>query len=75
MTFDLADGARLVLAGGGRGWLWAAAGGIALVLALSLSREERRLVSRSAGLGLLGLIMSAAVIRASVNEAFPALVF
>ena len=34
MTFGLAGGARLVLAGGGRGWLWVAAGGIALLLAL-----------------------------------------
>ena len=69
MTFDLAGGARLVLAGGGRGWLWVAAGGIALLLALALSREERRLVSRRAGLGLLGLrLLAVLVLMAALFE-------
>ena len=69
MTFGLAGGARLVLAGGGRGWLWVAAGGIALLLALALSREERRLVSRRAGLGLLGLrLLAVLVLMAALFE-------
>ena len=69
MTFGLAGGARLVLAGGGRGWLWVAAGGVALLLALALSREERRLVSRRAGLGLLGLrLLAVLVLMAALFE-------
>src|SRR3954471_20203653 len=62
MTFGLTGGARLVLADGGWGWLWVAAGGLALLLALALSREERRLVSRRAGLGLLGLRLLAVLV-------------
>ena len=69
MTFGLAGGARLVLADGGWGWLWVAAGGIALLLALALSREERRLVSRRAGLGLLGLrLLAVLVLMAALFE-------
>lgn len=60
MTLDLPGGRRLVLAGGGYGWFWLATGLAALVLLLVLYREERRLVSRRAGLGLLGLRLLAA---------------
>ncbi len=62
MTFDLAGGRRLLLAGGGQAWAWLAAGGVALALLLWLYREERRLVSRGAGLGLLGLRVAAALV-------------
>ncbi len=61
MTFDLPGGRRLVLAGGQLGGFWLAAGAAAVVLLLVLYREERRLVSRRAGLGLLGLRVLAAV--------------
>ena len=62
MGLDLAGGRRLLLAGGGAGWFWLAAGSVALVLLLVLYREERRLVSRRAGLGLLGLRVLAALV-------------
>src|SRR5579883_2384255 len=62
MTFDLFGGRRLLLAGGGLGWFWIAAGAAALVLLLVLYREERKLVSRRTGLGLLGLRILAAVV-------------
>lgn len=55
MTWDLPEGRRLVLAGGQLGGFWLAAGASALVLLLVLYREERRLVARRAGLGLLAL--------------------
>ena len=48
-----------MLAGTQLGWLWISAGAIALALIFVLYREERRLVSRRAGLGLLGLRMAA----------------
>jgi len=60
MTLDLAGGRRLLLAGGGLAWAWLAVGALALVLLIWLYREERRLVSRGAGLGLLGLRVAAA---------------
>ncbi|WP_435020861.1 hypothetical protein TA3x_002062 [Tundrisphaera sp. TA3] len=61
MTFHLPGGRSLVLAGGDRAGLWLAAGGIALALLLILYREERRLVSRRAGLGLIALRVLAAL--------------
>lgn len=61
MTFDLPGGRRIVLAGGQFGWFWAAAGLLAVVLLLVLYREERRLVSRRTGLGLLALRLLAAL--------------
>jgi hypothetical protein len=61
MGFDLAGGRRLLLAGSRLGWFWVAAGVVALVLLVVLYREERRLVSRRAGLGLLGLRLLAAL--------------
>lgn len=64
MTIGLTGGRRLVFAGGGAGgfwlWLWLAAGVAAVVLLIWLYREERRLVSRRAGLGLLALRLLAA---------------
>ena len=61
MTFDLPGGRRIVLAGGQLGWFWAGAGAAAVVLLLVLYREERRLVTRRAGLLLLGLRLLAAL--------------
>ncbi len=61
MAFDLFGGRRLLLAGSRLGWLWIAALAVALVLLLVLYREERRLVTRRAGLLLLALRLSAAV--------------
>ncbi len=61
MAFDLFGGRRLLLAGSRLGWLWIAALAVALVLLLVLYREERRLVTRRAGLFLLALRLSAAV--------------
>ena len=55
MTFDLPGGRRLVLAGGAFGWAWLASGAVAALLIWVLYREERKLVSRRAGLTLLGL--------------------
>ncbi|MDR3638592.1 MAG: hypothetical protein P4L84_32605 [Isosphaeraceae bacterium] len=62
MAFDLAGGRRLLLAGGQLGWFWIGAGALALVLLLVLYREERHLVSRRAGLGLLSLRLLAAAV-------------
>ena len=62
MRFDFAGGRRLLLAGSGQGWLWLLAGLAALALLLMLYREERRLVSRGAGLALLGLRLVAAAV-------------
>ena len=62
MTFDLFGGRRLLLAGSRLGGFWVAAGVLALVLLVVLYREERRLVSRRAGLGLLGLRLAAAAV-------------
>src|SRR5258708_38091554 len=61
MTFELFGGRRLLLAGSRQGGFWIAAGVVALVLLLWLYREERGLVSRRAGLGLLGLRLAAAL--------------
>ncbi len=60
MMFDLSGGRRLLLAGSRLGWFWIAAGLAALVLLWVLYRAERRLVSRRAGLFLLGLRLLAA---------------
>src|SRR3954469_14915805 len=62
MTIDLFGGRRLLLAGSRLGWFWIAAGVTALVLLLWLYREERRLISRRAGIGLLGLRLLAATV-------------
>src|SRR3954451_10829967 len=62
MTFDLFGGRRLMLAGSRLGGFWIAAGLVALVLLLWLYREERRLISRRAGMGLLGLRLLAATV-------------
>lgn len=62
MTFDLAGGRRLLLAGSGQGWVWLLVGASAVALLLLLYREERRLVSRRAGLGLLGLRLVAGAV-------------
>ncbi|WP_422928179.1 hypothetical protein [Singulisphaera sp. PoT] len=55
-------GRRLLLAGTQLGWFWLGAGAIALALVLVLYRDERRLVSRRAGLGLLGLRLAAGLV-------------
>ncbi len=62
MSFDLAGGRRLLLAGGQLGWFWIGAGIVAVVLLVVLYREERRLVSRRTGLGLFGLRILAALV-------------
>lgn len=62
MVLDLFGSRRLLLAGASLGWLWVAAGALALVLLLVLYREERRLVSRRTGIGLLGLRLTAAAV-------------
>jgi hypothetical protein len=62
MTLDLFGGWRLLLAGSRLGGFWIAAGVLALVLLLVLYREERRLVARRVGLGLLGLRLVAAAV-------------
>jgi hypothetical protein len=61
MTLDLFGG-RLLLAGSRLGGVWIGAGLVALVLLMVLYRAERRLVSRGAGIGLLGLRLAAAVV-------------
>jgi hypothetical protein len=76
MTFDLPGGRRLVLAGGGHGWFWVAAGAVAVVLLVWLYREERRLVSRRAGLFLLVLrLVAAAVLVLALFEPIAARTF
>jgi len=60
MTIDLFVGRRLMLAGSRLGWVWIAASMAALVLIIVLYREERRLISRRAGLFLLSLRLAAA---------------
>lgn len=62
MAFELFGSRRLLLAGASLGWFWIAAGAGALVLLLVLYREERRLVPRRTGLGLLGLRLTAAAV-------------
>jgi hypothetical protein len=62
MTFDLFGEWRLLLAGSRLGGFWIAAGVLALILLVVLYRAERRLVSRRAGLGLLGLRLAAAAV-------------
>lgn len=69
MTLDLPGGRRLLLAGGGWGVYWLAAGVLAAGLLVWLYREERRLVSRRTGLGLLALrLIAAAVLVAALFE-------
>ncbi|MGE3820065.1 MAG: hypothetical protein AB7I30_11625 [Isosphaeraceae bacterium] len=60
MTLDLPGGRRLLLAGGGWGVYWLIAGVVAAALLIWLYREERRLVPRRVGLGLLALRLAAA---------------
>ncbi|WP_435008823.1 hypothetical protein P12x_000071 [Tundrisphaera lichenicola] len=62
MTFDFAGGRKLLLAGSESTGLWLIAGALALALLLVLYREERRLISRRLGLGLLGLRLLAAAV-------------
>lgn len=59
--FSLFHG-RFVLAGARLGGFWLAALAVAVVLLVVLYREERRLVSRRLGLGLLGLRLAAALV-------------
>ena len=61
MTFHLGAGRHLVLAGGGRAAIWIAVGAVAVGLLLALYGYERRLVSRRAGLALLGMRLLAAL--------------
>jgi hypothetical protein len=66
---DFAGGRGLLLAGSGLTWLWLLAALAALVLLLVLYREERRLVSRKVGLGLLGLrVLAASVLVLALFE-------
>ena len=58
MTLDLMGGRRLLLAGSRLGWIWVLALAIAIVLLIVLYREERRLVTRRAGVFLLSLRLS-----------------
>jgi hypothetical protein len=60
MSFDLFSGRRLLFVGSRLGWIWVLALAAALVMLLVLYREERRLVTRRAGLFLLSLRMAAA---------------
>lgn len=62
MGFDLVGGRRLLLAGGGPAWAWLIAGALAATLLVLLYRTERRLVSRRAGLALLGFRLAAAAV-------------
>src|SRR5258708_27022475 len=76
MTFELFGGRRLLLAGSRQGGFWIAAGVVALLLLVWLYREERRLVSRRAGLGLLGLrLMAAAILVLALFEPIAARTF
>ncbi len=54
-------GHRLVFDGAGRGPLWLMLGLVVLVLLVVLYRTERRIVSRRAGLALLGLRLAVAM--------------
>ncbi len=60
MNFNLPGGRRLLLAGGELGGFWIATGVVAGVLLIVLFKEERKLVSRRAGLFLLTLRLIAA---------------
>ncbi len=55
MSFEFLGGRRLLLAGSRLGWIWILALGAAVILLVVLYREERRLVTRRAGLFLLCL--------------------
>ena len=60
MSFEFLGGRRLLLAGSRLGWFWILAVAAAVILLVVLYREERRLVTRRAGLFLLGLRLIAA---------------
>jgi hypothetical protein len=60
MSLEFLGGRRLLLAGSRLGWIWMLALAAAVVLLLVLYREERRLVTRRAGLFLLSLRLAAA---------------
>jgi hypothetical protein len=62
MTFQPGSHLHLVLAGGGHAIFWIAVGAVAMALLLVLSRYELRLVSRRAGLTLLGLRIAAMLV-------------
>jgi hypothetical protein len=62
MTNQPGSRLHLVLAGSGHGLLWAAVGAVALALLILLFRYERRLVSRRAGLTLLGTRLTAMLV-------------
>jgi len=62
MTWVLAGGGRLLLAGGERAWLWLLAGAVAVLLVFVLYRAERTLISKRAGLTLLALRLVAAAV-------------
>ncbi len=76
MTFDLSGGRRLLLAGSQLGWFWIGAGLAAMILLWVLYRAERRLVSRRAGLFLLGLrLLAASALVAALFEPIAARVY
>ena len=60
MSFEFLGGRRLLLAGSRLGWFWILALAVAVILLVVLYREERRLVTRRAGLFLLCLRLIAA---------------
>jgi len=60
MELDLFGDRRLLLPGTNMGWLWSLLAVVVLVLLIVLYREERRLISRRAGLSLLGLRLASA---------------
>ena len=60
MSFEFLGGRRLLLAGSRLGWFWILALATAVILLVVLYREERRLVTRRAGLFLLCLRLTAA---------------
>ena len=62
MTSQPGSRLHFVLAGGANGALWVAAGAAAVVLLLLLARYELRLVSRRAGLTLLGTRLLAVLV-------------
>ena len=80
MAFDGLGGHRLLLAGMRLGGFWLLAALVALVLLWVLYREERHLVSRRVGLGLLALatligIAVGAVVSLGVASLISAMLF
>lgn len=61
LALGLGGGRRLVLTGSAWGWLWLALGAVVIALLVVLYRAERQLISRRAGLRLLGLRLVAAL--------------